>query len=195
MKTLEEVKSEYLEAAKGKPLRAFVVRDCTGAVCANSDSPFPFAYPDPDDLAWAKAHGHETYLDVGIEWVTAWPRESEQYLSAKGGYYAYDDLPEQSDSVVTELWSNAMKSERNSRLDDCDAYAETTDRTVRREAGGKRTPLTEDERAQVMAYRQALRDLPEQDGFPFIDFPEIPACIVYEVSEKAAQREKMKEGM
>lgn len=195
MKTLEEVKSEYLEVAKVNPLRAYVVRDRTGAVCANSDAPFPHAYPDAEDLAWAKAAGHPTYTDVGIEWVTAWPRESEQYLSAKGGYYAYDDLPEQSDSVITELWSNAMKSERNSRLDDCDAYAETTDRTVRREAGGKRTSLTAEERAQVMAYRQALRDLPEQDGFPFIDFPAVPECIAYEVSEKAAQREKMKEGM
>lgn len=194
MKTLEEAKQEYLEAAKEKPLKAYVVRDRNGNVCASSDAPFPHAYPDPEDLAWAKANGHETYMDVGIEWVTAWARESEQFLSAKGGYYAYDDLPEQSDEVVTELWSEEMKTERNSRLDDCDAYAEVTDRTVRREEGGKRTPLTEEERAQVVAYRQELRDLPEVEGFPFIDFPAVPECIAYEVAEKAAQRAKIKEG-
>ena len=192
-KTLEQAKADYLEAAKSKPLKSYAVRDRNGAVCASSNTLFPFCYPDAEDLAWAKAQGHQTYEDVGHEWVTAWKQEGDEYLSAKGGYYSYESLPEQSDDVVSELWAAEMKSERNSRLDDCDDYATLSDITVRREARGKRTPLTDEEREEIKTYRQALRDLPDQPGFPFVDFPAVPECIAFEVEEKAEMREKTKE--
>lgn len=35
-------------------------------------------------------------------------------------------------------------------------------------------PITDAQRSLVIAYRQALRDIPEQDGFPYeIDWPEL----------------------
>lgn len=34
-------------------------------------------------------------------------------------------------------------------------------------------PLTEEQRAKVIAYRKMLRDLPKQDGFPNIEIPKL----------------------
>lgn len=35
-------------------------------------------------------------------------------------------------------------------------------------------PITGEQRERMMAYRQALRDLPNQEGFPDVPFPERP---------------------
>ena len=188
MKTLEQAKQDYLAAAKSRPLPAQVVRNRADDVLAGSESPFPFCYSDPEDLAWAKEQGHKTYTAAGHDWVVSWPRESEQYLSATGGFYSTDELPENNDDVVTQLYSAEVKAERNARLNDSDPYAQLSDITVQREEGGKREPLTDDERAQVRAYRQALRDLTDAEGFPFVEFPEIPECVAYELEQKIARR-------
>jgi len=36
------------------------------------------------------------------------------------------------------------------------------------------SPLTDEQKAEAVTYRQALRDLPAQDGFPNIAFPTKP---------------------
>lgn len=39
-------------------------------------------------------------------------------------------------------------------------------------------PLSEEDRAVVMAYRQALRDVPTQEGFPRnVEWPEVPTML------------------
>ncbi len=36
------------------------------------------------------------------------------------------------------------------------------------------SPLTDEQKTEATTYRQALRDLPEQEGFPFVEFPTKP---------------------
>jgi len=39
------------------------------------------------------------------------------------------------------------------------------------------SPLTDEQKAEAITYRQALRDLPEQEGFPDVEFPTKPDFI------------------
>lgn len=122
--------------------------------------------------------------------------EAPQFRSADGQYYEEAALPEQGDEYCTTQYAAQMKAERNARISDTDDYATIGDITVQREAGGKRTALTDDEKAEITVYRQALRDLPETEGFPWVEFPALPECISYEaglkISQRAAQKEAMK---
>ena len=38
-------------------------------------------------------------------------------------------------------------------------------------------PLTDSQKTELLNYREALRDLPTQDGFPNVDFPTKPSFI------------------
>jgi len=57
------------------------------------------------------------------------------------------------------------KNKRNAMLFETD-WALTSD-----------TPLTEEQKTEATTYRQALRDLPAQEGFPNIDFPTKPSFL------------------
>lgn len=59
MKTLSEVKAEYLNEAMASPVGGYVVFDRTGKVMAHSASPFVHCFVDPLDLEWARANGYE----------------------------------------------------------------------------------------------------------------------------------------
>ena len=89
---------------------------------------------------------------------------------------------------MTERYASEVRAERNARISDTDDYVKLTDMTVKKEAKSAREALTESERAEVMTYREALRDLPTVDGFPFVEYPTIPACIAYECGQKADAR-------
>lgn len=108
-----------------------------------------------------------------------------------GQLYEEANLPEQNQDRCLQKYSQMVKGERNARISDTDKYAELSDVTVQSTEGAKRAQLTDDEKAEVLAYRQALRDLPEAEGFPFVDFPVIPECIKYEAEKKIANREAM----
>jgi len=56
----------------------------------------------------------------------------------------------------------SIRSQRNTLLSQTD-WALTSD-----------TPLTEEQKTEATTYRQALRDLPAQEGFPNIAFPTKP---------------------
>lgn len=57
------------------------------------------------------------------------------------------------------------KSKRNAMLFETD-WALTSD-----------TPLTNEQKTEATTYRQALRDLPAQEGFPNVDFPAKPSFL------------------
>lgn len=113
------------------------------------------------------------------------------YQSVFGGYYTQEQLPEQDQAKCLEKYSSEIKQERNARIADTDDYERLSDITVKKQAKAKREPLTDEEKAQVTAYRKALRDFPETQGFPFVAFPEIPSCIAFECNEKIEQRKQM----
>lgn len=192
MKTLSEVKAEYLAEAMASPVGGYVILDRNGEVMAHSVSPFVHCYVDPLDLEWARANGYEC-KDEEIDgrvltWVTAKERPGELFRSADGGYYAAASLPENDDAFVTERYAAEVRAERNARISDTDCYVQLTDMTVQKEAKSAREALTDEERAEVMTYREALRDMPAQKGFPFVEYPTMPACIAYECGQKAESR-------
>lgn len=194
MKTLSEVKAEMLNAAKEKPLGNYCILDRNGKILAHSSGEFEHIYTDEADLAWAKANGYETReetMDDGrvLTFVEAKPKAADMYQSADGSYYIEMELPENEDDFVTEKYSVKQKAERNQRITDTDDYERLADKTVQREEGGKRSALTDDEKEEVKTYRQELRDWPDTEGFPFVEFPTIPDCIKYECELKIKQRE------
>lgn len=178
---LSTFKAQVLAEAKSRPCGDWVYKDPqTGKVRENA--------------SWQASHldnVNGTLVETKFEKL-----ETPQYRSADGQYYEEADLPERGDEYVTSLYSSQMKAERNARISDTDEYATVSDMTVQREAGGKRTALTDAEKSEVTVYRQALRDLPETDGFPWVEFPALPSCIAYEaglkISQRAAQKEAMK---
>lgn len=192
MKTLSEVKAEYLAEALASPVGGYVILDRNGKVMAHSESPFVHCYTDPLDLEWARANGYEC-KDEEIDgrvltWVTAKERPGELFRSADGGYYAAAALPENDDAFVTERYAAEVRAERNARIADTDDYIKMPDMTVKKSAKASREALTDQERTELLAYREALRDLPTVEGFPFVEYPTIPACIEYECGQKADAR-------
>ena len=192
MKTLSEVKAEYLNEAMASPVGGYVVMDRNGKVAAHSNSEFVHCFVDPLDLEAARANGYEC-KDEEIDgrvltWVTAKERPGELFRSADGGYYTAATLPENDDAFVTECYAQTVRSERNARISDTDCYIQLTDMTAQKSAKASREALTDAERADVLAYREALRDLPTVEGFPFVEYPTIPACIAYECGQKADAR-------
>lgn len=194
MKTLSEVKAEMLEKAKGKPLGEYCILSREGKVLAHSAFPFEHIYTEDADLQWAKTQGYKTReetMDDGrmLTFVQAKAKAQDLYQSADGGYYTLDALPENDDAFVTAQYSETQKAERNQRISDTDDYERLSDITVQKVARAKREQLTDEEKAQVTAYRQALRDWPQVERFPFVEFPTIPECIAYECRQKIEQRE------
>lgn len=105
-----------------------------------------------------------------------------------GQLYEKFELPEQTQANCLTKYTSEVKAERNARIADTDSYIQLTDVTVQSVAKAKRAALTDEQKEQIKEYRQALRDLPEQVGFPFVDFPELPSCIAYECQQKIDSR-------
>lgn len=118
----------------------------------------------------------------------------ELYQSADGKYYTESELPEQTDAFCTQRYSNEIKAERNARISDTDNYVKLPDITVARSAGAKRSALEEEDRTELETYRQALRDLTEAQGFPFVAWPTFPSTLAYELQQKVDARQNMRGG-
>lgn len=118
----------------------------------------------------------------------------ELYQSADGKYYTQAELPENSDEFCTQRYSNEIKAERNARISDTDDYVKLPDITVARSAGAKRSALEDADRTELETYRQALRDLTEAQGFPFVAWPEFPTALAYELQQKVDARQNMRGG-
>ena len=116
------------------------------------------------------------------------------YQSSDGCFYTKPNLPEQRDDFCLEKYSAEIKSERNARISDTDDYVKLPDITVARSAGAKRSALEEVDRVALEIYRQRLRDLTDQDGFPFVEWPIFPTALAYELQQKINARQNMRNG-
>ena len=105
-----------------------------------------------------------------------------------GQLYEEASLPEQTQANCLTKYTSEVKAERNARIADTDSYIQLTDVTVQSVAKAKRAALTDEQKEAIKTYRQALRDLPEVEGFPFVDFPELPSRIAYECHQKIDSR-------
>lgn len=111
-----------------------------------------------------------------------------------GCLYEQDQLPEQDQTKCLAKYTQTVKAERNARIADTDSYIQLSDVTVQSVAKAKRAALTDEQKEAIKTYRQALRDLPESEGFPFVQFPEIPECIAYEAQQKIDSRNQQENG-
>lgn len=111
-----------------------------------------------------------------------------------GQFYEEFELPEQDQTKCLAKYTAEVRAERNARIADTDGYIQLPDVTVMNFAKTKRAALTEEQKQDVLNYREALRDLPEQTGFPFISFPEIPDCVAYECQQKIDSRNQQENG-
>ena len=116
------------------------------------------------------------------------------YQSADGQFYTESELPENTDAFCTQRYANEVKAERNARISDTDDYVKLPDITVARSAGAKCSALEDADRAALETYRQALRNLPEEQGFPFVPWPEFPTALAYELQQKVDARQNMRGG-
>ena len=127
--------------------------------------------------------------------VKSQPVEVTMYRSViDGGLYIENELPEQDQTKCLAKYTAEVKAERNARISDTDNYIQVSDMTVQSVAKAKRVALTDGQKEAIKAYRQALRDLPEQTGFPFVSFPALPECIAYETQRKIDSRNQQLEG-
>ena len=116
------------------------------------------------------------------------------YQSSDGCFYTKPNLPEQRDDFCLEKYSAEIKSERNARISDTDDYVKLPDITVARSAGAKRSALEEVDRVALEIYRQRLRDLTDQDGFPFVEWPRWPGARAAAGQQKINARQNMRNG-
>lgn len=199
MKTLEEVKQEMLSRAMNRPLSKYSLKDSDGRIAVSSNSPGQHAFIDAKDEAFAQSHyslSERFKRDDGtiIKYWKLEPSPKGYFQSADGNYYLSTELPELDDDFVKQQYEQEVRGERNARISDTDDYVKLPDITVARSAGAKRSALEEEDRTELETYRQALRDLTEAQGFPFVAWPEFPTVLAYELQQKVDARQNMRQG-
>lgn len=194
MTTLSEIKAQYLAAAKAKPIEKYCIRDHAGKIVARSNSPVVHVFNNEEDDAYAAEHYtlKETYN--GMKFWLGEESPTGLYQSADGQFYTETELPENTDAFSTQRYANEVRAERNARISDTDDYVKLPDITVARSAGAKRSALEDADRTELETYRQALRNLPEAEGFPFVEWPEFPSALAYELQQKVDARQSMRQG-
>lgn len=194
MTTLSEIKARYLAAAKAKPIEKYCIKDHTGRIVARSNSPVVHVFNNEADDAYAAEHYTLKEVFNGMKFWQGELSPAGLFQSADGQFYTESELPENSDAFCTQRYSHEIKAERNARISDTDDYVKLPDITVARSAGAKRSALEDDDRTALETYRQALRNLPEQTGFPFVEWPTFPSALAYELQQKVDARTQMRQG-
>ena len=192
--TLTEIKQKYLAAAKAKPIEKYCIKDHTGRIVARSNSPVVHVFNNEEDDAYAAEHYTLKEVFNGMKFWQGELSPAGLFQSADGQFYTETELPENSDAFCKERYSNEIKAERNARISDTDDYVKLPDITVARSAGAKRSALEDADRTELETYRQALRNLPEVEGFPFVPWPEFPSALAYELQQKVDARQSMRQG-
>ena len=194
MTTLSEIKQKYLAEAMARPIEKYCIRDHEGKIVARSNSPVVHVFNNEEDDAYAAEHYtlKETYN--GMKFWYGEESPTGLYQSADSQFYTESELPENTDAFCTQRYANEVRAERNARISDTDDYVKLPDITVARSAGAKRSALEEEDRTELETYRQALRNLPEVEGFPFVPWPTFPTALVYELQQKVDARQSMRQG-
>lgn len=101
---------------------------------------------------------YETYSERRL-----WIPDLDEYLANH-----FDDIFDKIEQYANDKKADEARAKRDKMLESCD-YLMTLD-----------YPISADAREQWRAYRQALRDIPQQEGFPDnIEWPVKPTKIVH----------------
>lgn len=192
--TLSEIKQKYLSEALAKPIEKYCIKDHTGRIVARSNSPVVHVFNNETDDAYAAEHYQLKEVFNGMKFWKGELSPAGLFQSADDNFYTESELPEQTDAFCTQRYSNEIKAERNARISDTDDYVKLPDITVARSAGAKRSALEDADRTVLETYRQALRDLTDQTGFPFVAWPTFPSALAYELQQKVNARQSMRQG-
>ena len=127
--------------------------------------------PGREDGMWPQRQGNGWVQVPDLRKTKYWTADQQQHEITELGetvppeatltappdqWYKLVDGEWQLDTAARAEWlSNSLRSTRDQRLRDCDIRVLPD------------YPQTDDERAAWLAYRAALRDLPQQDGFPW----------------------------
>jgi len=101
----------------------------------------------------------------------------------------HDTIPTPNKEVTDEVWRKAIQDNANAYVGDTFVYKDF--RTTEQKTSDKReyrdmllkesdwtqfgdSPLSDSKKTEWATYRQSLRDLPAQSGFPDIDMPTKP---------------------
>lgn len=196
---ITEIKQQYLQEALSRPISKYSLKNANGKIVVESNSQGQHAFTDEQDEDYARQHYKvsENFKTPDGKVITFWKMELSPtglFRSADGNYYTQAELPENNDDFVKNKYSDVVKVERNARIADTDDYVKLPDITVQKMAKAKRTALSDEDRAYLEAYRQSLRNMPEAADFPFVDWPEFPTALAYELGQKVEAREHMKGG-
>ena len=107
------------------------------------------------------------YATAMRELVRKFSRE-EGYREKRGDdlSWAVEKVPEKTEEEKLQEAKDQARAKRDSLLSSCDYFVMAD------------YPASEEDKALVIAYRQALRDVPQQAGFPYeIEWPEKPSCL------------------
>lgn len=186
--TLSDVQQKYLSEALSRPIEKYCIQDHTGRIVARSNSPVIHVFNNDADDAYAAEHYKLKEVFNGMKFW--WGVESPEGLfqSADGQFYKSSELPENDDTFVKRRYADTMRAERNARISDTDNYIRLPDITVQSESSAKRMALAESDREELKDYRQQLRDLTDQADFPFVEWPDFPAALAYELQQKVNAR-------
>lgn len=188
MTTLSDVQQKYLSEALSRPVEKYCIQDHTGRIVARSNSPVVHVFNNETDDAYAAKHYKlkEVYNGMKFWWGVESP--AGLFQSADGQFYKSSELPENDDTFVKRRYADTMRAERNARISDTDNYIRLPDITVQSESSAKRMALAESDREELKDYRQQLRDLTDQADFPFVEWPDFPAALAYELQQKVNAR-------
>lgn len=168
----------------------YIMTDDTGRVIASADWQFPGSEPCPCEVI--RYPDGQLYRADTLPPVYAVPGTVDQQIGGKcpdGGVMMCGPRPEDirdASGVVTETWiasqqgvwerittaPSRIRAERDRRLEESTWIVE---RHRDQLSSGRETTLTDAEYQSWLGYRQALRDIPQQMGFPW-NGPDDPAC-------------------
>lgn len=114
------------------------------------------------------SHESETPHDVELRNLVRTFSKSEGFREKRGDdlSWSIEKIPEKTEEEKLEEAKEQARAKRDSLLSACDYFVMAD------------YPASDEDKALVVAYRQALRDVPQQSGFPLnIEWPEKPSCL------------------